>query len=787
MDLIKKKICQAVMKDELLTKESLIRLGINDGNISELEKIGALILENDGTYVVSADCLYDYAVSMIDLTHYGRINACFVKCLEIEPNHYRSILRMFLACIRQKDFVKAYEWLDRLYELGGDFEKVANLYLYLLGSFTMFPEEYKLKFELRFMSLTADNMGLIDSDVVDDQIVARIVDGERHKLLNDGNTLEENILKHLLYFSASPFKATVSDKGKSNYEYSLLKLVFQRDYAEAREVLARRKNISGDEYLSYCLKVIEDIIKIISSGELPKCDSKRCTKTFEAIDNKNYNLALVTNLYYCKVNGIFLDNLLCCLLFDINELMGSVTSGKKINFNVGEERVTISHMIKFFEQGDYIRFFSMLRRYLVSIGESEKFDLVCYFAELSLLKNDSRGLINNCLIRIISGEYLFDYNVCLERFNKKFNDGNYKEAEVSLKILRTGGDFPICSQLERQLLEAKACAGYPRDGQVRYNGMDDCKRASILGNYNKFLRSYSIYESLYNEISRFMDSDSRSIFLKYDLSDLAVERIISSLWYSFSDESLDIKVFNGGSESLICLRKVNSVIKGEAWGEFSTFEELVEYLFVLFNEGNFSECINRISGILLNSSFAFRQDAATIEIFLILIKSYLFVSSTDMEDEVLYQLLENYLRIAYIINSEKKLGYSEKISDVSDMIKRAKIHGRDNLNSDSSASYETKEEIAESHAYSIYYSGIGIDDYLPSICNDVDYETILFIKVSYAANFAESLEEQKRLFDEVSRDVNVTNEVLVFLESVKGKCTNVLLVQTLEKTGLKGE
>ena len=115
------------------------------------------------------------------------------------------------------------------------------------------------------------------------------------------------------------------------------------------------------------------------------------------------------------------------------------------------------------------------------------------------------------------------------------------------------------------------------------------------------------------------------------------------------------------------------------------------------------------------------------------------------------------------------------------MIKRAKIHGRDNLNSDSSASFETKEEIAESHAYAIYYSGVGLYDYLPSICNDVDYETILFIKVSYAANFAESLEEQKRLFDEVSCDVNVTNEVLVFLESVKGKCTNVSLVQTLEK------
>lgn len=68
----------------------------------------------------------------------------FQKCYELNPEHLSACFRLFLYSIRIKDYDKAFEYFDTLFNNENHFTENDNtLYLYLLNMVTNIPDRYK--------------------------------------------------------------------------------------------------------------------------------------------------------------------------------------------------------------------------------------------------------------------------------------------------------------------------------------------------------------------------------------------------------------------------------------------------------------------------------------------------------------------------------------------------------------------------------------------------------------------------------------------------------------------
>lgn len=766
MDTVREKICNAVLNNKQLSYDILISLGLSIQDISKLVGEGCLIVDDELTFKVAVDYLYQYGVELSEFNDFNRANKCFRKCFAIDSNHYFSILQLLLSCINSKYFDEAYEWLDKLYVIGGQVAEVANLYLFLLNSFTICPKKYDLKLK----QLGKENMRISIFDSMDNKsIIDSILAGERNRLVEDTdfmNTIEGRVLKQIMFYSS------FLPKG---YMISLGKLVRERKYDELCEVLTRRKLTVNNELFDYCLKILHDIKNIIQTGNIPECCLGECASTFDAIDKKDYYSALRFNSSYCRKKGHMLDGLLSYLLFDINELIGYIKLGKEININDGPDRITLPYIERTLREGDYGRYLSILGRYLKHIGESDKFDLICFFTMLSILKgNREYKHPINCLANIFSGEYSFSYESSLDKIRAHVDAHNFMEAEIGLRILRTGGNSVVCDELESVLAKAREAIDYPRDGQARYSDISDEERKGILDRYNYFCSLYNIRCSLYNDIRQFMKNDEMNAIFKYDLFDGDINRLKSDMWFAFGDKSLDIKIFNDDKHIVVYLRRVKPKSDVVPWEEFSSVKNLVAYLSEQLSSCNYQECIAMITNLLKYGSFGVRIENTSIDIFLILIKSYLGVAKSGCDEEKahLCEVAASYLELVSAINATGRLNYSREIDNAYKLLEACRNENKK----------DDKVELAESHAWSAYYSGMSLEEYVNAIKGDVSYDVILLMRLIYAEKVCVDIKERERIFCEVENDSNVTSEVLVYLEVARGRLANVPIVRYLEET-----
>ena len=163
-------------------------------------------------------------------------------------------------------------------------------------------------------------------------VVRRILAGEKHALNIDGicNVNESNILRNLLYRMATLRR-----------DFELVKLVRSRKYKELRAKLEKRNLEISDKALSYCIKIIDDILAICEKEIVPERIENDCTNAFGAIDNKDYSEALMLNCWYCRKNNRRLNDVFSYLLFDINEMIGSIRKNGKLVLNDAPDRITV--------------------------------------------------------------------------------------------------------------------------------------------------------------------------------------------------------------------------------------------------------------------------------------------------------------------------------------------------------------------------------------------------------------------------------------------------------------
>ncbi len=195
--------------------------------------------------------LYIFGTELFNIHEYSKAQKIYLKCLEIDNNHYDTLFQLFLLNIKNCDYQIAINYLVKLYNLNDkSIENNLNLYLYILNLITILPDNLLDKVS----TFTLNNLLIKDNKDLNN-IRTLIYYGEFHnashslvKMLKE-NKLNVNInLEYLLYKDA----CILIDK-QTNYK---LKLIKNHNYQDLKNLLLNQKN---------CLTEIDkEILKIIN-------------------------------------------------------------------------------------------------------------------------------------------------------------------------------------------------------------------------------------------------------------------------------------------------------------------------------------------------------------------------------------------------------------------------------------------------------------------------------------------------------------------------------------------
>ena len=139
------KLYDCLIVNKELTTKKLNECGFNAKDLSDLVKNGTLERIKKGYYsFLLVDDLYRYGKKLIAQKEYEKVQDCFNRCYEINPNHLGTCFQLFLQNIRIKNYEKALEYFERFYNSQNEYYNVdSNFYLYLLNYITEIKEEYQ--------------------------------------------------------------------------------------------------------------------------------------------------------------------------------------------------------------------------------------------------------------------------------------------------------------------------------------------------------------------------------------------------------------------------------------------------------------------------------------------------------------------------------------------------------------------------------------------------------------------------------------------------------------------
>lgn len=760
MELMKNKLYNLMLGKTKISYNDLKRLGFSIETISSLLESGFLVVIEEDLYEVSSESLCQYGLELFNEKKYELANKCFKNCLDRGYFCYESILALFCNSLLKNEFDECYKLLGYLYKLGDRESKVANLYLYLLNSFCDCPRGYETR--VSDLVVSENNLAISISDSEQGRLVVRkILAGEKHALAIDGvcSGNEKKILRNLLH--------RVSTLKK---DFALINLVRIRSYEELKAKLEKRNLEISDIAISYCIKIIDDILAIYESGIIPEKIENNCTKAFGAIDNKDYSEALMLNCWYCRKNNRRFNDIFSYLLFDINEMIGSIRKNGKLVLNNAPDRITVPYLERLLFNEEYEKFLSVLGRYLRETGNADMFDLVCEFTKLSIVKgkNDYKHVVN-CLIKIISGEFSREgyYTKVLEYFNNR----NFLEAEIGLNICKLCGGFDDSVGIADTLEQLKSATDYPTFGQARFEAFEESKRNDVISRYNKFCLLCDVRKQLFSQVEAFIRSDSDKQFLSFNVMWDDVNLLKNDAWYICGQVSiLDIKIFSSSDKSVVYLRKLNEKADESLYEGFASIGGFVDSLKTSFNNGEYLKCIDEINSLLKTNRFAINGNKVIVEIYLLLINSYLRVFSRCRsvdEKKQLCDLVSNYLMLISVINESSKLGYSKDIYLASQKLEECK----NSVDSFSTSDVNLEKE-AEEHADSIYAGGFELEGYINKYINSTNGtdSSILawMIRIAYAFKYS-SKAERKQLIKKVQSNAGNISEVKIYLDVMRAK------------------
>lgn len=322
-------VCDSIiMNGPLLDEFTLYNSGItkSEETIEELLKEGLIEKVGYNKYkLTSVELLYNYGLELLRDRHYLKANECFERCYHIDPTHRDTCLQIFLLNIQAKKYSNAYEILDKLLSINSsEYKEDNNLFLYLISIISECPKKYReqiKKMELKDVLIPVDRKdynNIEEANGVRESIM-------RHRLTFAMREYNDKLAHNLKYsISKEVIKELLSQAQREvkNIQSQLLKLTKDKDYQSIKEILEHIKETrQSNAYYDSIYELTVAILEIQKTKIIPQITIVNTKRSDEAIEGKNYELALELNNEYLVSPNKRKDNIIHLLLVEINQLI----------------------------------------------------------------------------------------------------------------------------------------------------------------------------------------------------------------------------------------------------------------------------------------------------------------------------------------------------------------------------------------------------------------------------------------------------------------------------------
>lgn len=479
-----------IINDGELTTKELNGYGFNSKDLSELVEDGVLERIKRGIYSFnSVEDLFNYGKQLVVAKEYVKANQCFKKCYELDPGHIESCFQLLLIKIKQHDYDEAFKYIESIYNIDNQhYNADASFYLYLLNMITNVPEQYKsLAKVVRFDDVRVDfNDKRYDNAQVQNRIrSAALVQKftvalkQLNNLIRESGTIgiEDRLLRTLLY-QASEEQNRVKEK--------ILTMIKREEYTNVityLEILDKQRGLSIADM--HVLQLVKDLNNIITKGELPKIKSFSTDNLFDAIDGKNYSLALSLSSGFIEKSYINPDdNAIHTLLSGIMNRLSKDTVKPEVKETIVQEKIveqkneplvtpanSFADIISFLMKNDLDNSFRSLDGYLNSINKIEYKFLIIDLIKISLMEGDI-AFTKPMIVLTYMGKknYVFDISKYVQSFYESLSQNKFDEARVYLDIIAKSnklvGSCVLTDGLEQVLNDTEKMLNYKRHDDI---------------------------------------------------------------------------------------------------------------------------------------------------------------------------------------------------------------------------------------------------------------------------------------------------------------------------------
>ena len=283
----------------------------------------------DLEYVIdSYDDLYQAGVALTNNREYDKGIKYLEKYYELNPENRDVKLLLISSYIGRKQYQNIYPILDILMDSDNVNEKKdCLLILYLISMIRSYPDKYKdmiLNLELDDLLYSDD----LDNDFVKNQnemrksiyynkIYRADMIFNNHLINTYSNKIYRDIISKLLKESKE------ADKKRNDFLETYAKEKQYKNILTVIEGKKSRTRISLGDELIY--KITKDIIRIMEINKIPRPQIKETDNIKNAIDGKNYYLALQLCQRYNKdITDQSIKKTISILLMDINRLISNI-------------------------------------------------------------------------------------------------------------------------------------------------------------------------------------------------------------------------------------------------------------------------------------------------------------------------------------------------------------------------------------------------------------------------------------------------------------------------------
>lgn len=450
------KIYIGLSQGKSLTTKELKSYGLDGNDITALIRKGIIKRVERGLYSFQAvNELYNYGKVILSKRNYENAKLCFQKCRELDSDYLATNFFLFLICIRNKEYPKAFEYFDTCFHSNNPYYESDNrFYLYLLSFITEIPEKYRsIVKEISRESLNAPNDDPRYQDICLQNEIRNLA-FEHHfnrakefclLVPKNDRVKSSNLLTGILLTQVvEQLDKEISD---------LVVLVQEKQYDEIIEYLetveTQHKLITSEHLI---LSLAKDIIEITKTGMIPEIKDSQ-NKFYSAILAKNYSLALsISKQYLAQKRNSPTTYAINTLLRDVVEIIDKQKSSQKKNLILEENKEnkeekpiiskraeSTSTFVEFVDgliTQDLDSSLERLSKYLDKIDKKEFEFLIADLIKIGLLEKDStysKALTALSLLHM--GIFQFELSTYVKLFYESIAKQETEIAEVYLDIL----------------------------------------------------------------------------------------------------------------------------------------------------------------------------------------------------------------------------------------------------------------------------------------------------------------------------------------------------------------